>query len=147
MAASVSTGRGPLQPQVRRLAVAYKILHITERVKAVIWAGSARRDVRAFPKDVRRRAGYELYRVQQGLDPTDWKPIPSVGAGVREIRIHMDQEHRVIYVAKFDEGIYVLHAFEKKTRRTRREDLTTAGKRLRDVVRDRERTKMSGIRR
>jgi len=116
-------------------------------VKAVTWAGSARRDVRAFPKDVRRRAGYEFYRVQQGLDPTDWKPIPSVGAGVREIRIHTDQEHRVIYVAKFDEGIYVLHAFEKKTRRTRREDLTTAGERLRDVVRDRERTKMGGIRR
>jgi phage-related protein len=105
--------------------------------KAVVWAGSARRDVRAFAKDARRRAGYELYRVQQGLDPTDWKPMPSVGAGVREIRIHTDGAHRVIYVARFDEAIYVLHAFEKKTRKTRRADIDVAGKRLRDVLRER----------
>jgi len=98
-------------------------------LKGVIWAGSARRDVRAFAKDARRRTGYELYRVQQDLDPTDWKPMPSAGAGVREIRIHTDQEHRVIYVAKFDEGMYVLHAFEKKTRKTRRADIDVAGKR------------------
>ena len=90
---------------------------------------SARRDVRAFAKDARGRAGYELYRVQQGLDPTDWKPIPSVGPGVREIRIHTDGEHRVVYVARFDEAIYVLHAFEKKTRKTRRADIDVAGKR------------------
>ena len=110
-------------------------------MKAVIWAGSVRREVRAFAKDARRRAGYELYRVQQGLAPTDSKPMPSVGAGVREIRIHTDQEHRVIYVAKFDEGIYVLHAFEKKTRKTTREDIDVAAKRLRDVLQDRERRK------
>ena len=109
--------------------------------KAVIWAGSARRDVRAFAKDARRRAGYELYRVQQGLDPTDWKPMPSVGPGVREIRIHTDGEHRVIYVARFEEAIYVLHAFEKKTRKTRRADMDVGRKRLRDVLRDRERKK------
>ena len=96
-----------------------------------------RREVRAFAKDARRRAGYELYRVQQGLAPTDSKPMPSVGAG----RIYTDQEHRVIYVAKFDEGIYVLHAFEKKTRKTTREDIDVAAKRLRDVLQDRERRK------
>ena len=98
-------------------------------LKAVSWVGSARRDVRAFAKDARQRAGYELYRVQQGLDPTDWKPMPSVGPGVREIRIHTDGEHRVVYVARFDEAIYVLHAFEKKTRKTRRADIDVAGKR------------------
>ena len=103
--------------------------------------GSARRDARAFAKDARKRAGYEIYRVQQGLDPTDWKPMPSVGAGVREIRIHTDREYRVIHVAKFDEGIYVLHAFEKKTRKTRREDVDLARKRLGDVLRDRGRRK------
>jgi len=95
--------------------------------------------VRAFAKDARGRAGYELYRVQQGLDPTDWKPMPSVGPGVREIRIHTDGEHRVVYVARFDEAIYVLHAFEKKTRKTRRADVDVAGKRFRDVLRDRQR--------
>ena len=107
--------------------------------KAVIWVGSARRDARAFAKDARKRAGYEIYRVQQGLDPTDWKPMPSVGAGVREIRIHTDREYRVIHVAKFDEGIYVLHAFEKKTRKTRREDIDLARKRFQAVLRGRGR--------
>ena len=84
--------------------------------KPVVWAGTARGDLRAFPKAARSRSGYEIYRVQQGLEPTDWKPMPSVGAGVREIRIHTELEHRVLYVAKFAEGVYVLHAFEKKTR-------------------------------
>ncbi len=101
--------------------------------------GSARRDVRAFAKDARKRAGYELYRVQQGLDPTDWKPMPSVGPGVREIRIHTDGEHRVVYVARFDEAIYVLHAFEKKTRKTRRADIDVAGKRTSGRPGDRQR--------
>ena len=94
-----------------------------------------------FAKDARRRAGYEIYRVQRGLDATDWKPMPSVGTAVREIRIHTKGEHRVIYLAKFDEGIYVLHAFEKKTRKTRREDVDLARKRLGDVLRDRGRRK------
>ena len=105
----------------------------------VIWVGSARGDVRTFAKDARRRAGYEIYRVQQGLDATDWKPMPSVGTAVREIRIHTKGEHRVIYLAKFDEGIYVLHAFEKKTRRTRREDIDLARKRFQAVLRGRGR--------
>ena len=63
------------------------------------------------------------------------------GPGVREIRIHTDGEHRVIYVARFEEAIYVLHAFEKKTRKTTREDIDVAAKRLRDVLQDRERRK------
>src|SRR5436309_6784360 len=67
--------------------------------------------------------------------------MPSVGPGVREIRIHTDGEHRVIYVAMFEEAIYVLHAFEKKTRKTRRADMDVGRKRLRDVLRDRERKK------
>ena len=87
-------------------------------MKPVLWMGSAREDVRAFPKDARQRAGYEIYQVQSGLDPSDWKPMPAVGAGVRKIRIHTRIEHRVIYIAKFGEAVYVPHAFPKKTRRT-----------------------------
>src|SRR5262245_41453501 len=83
-------------------------------VKAVLWVGGSREDMRCFPRDARHRAGYELYQVQQGLDPSDWKPMTAVGPGVREIRIHTGREHRVIYIAKFDDGVYVLHAFEKK---------------------------------
>lgn len=76
-------------------------------------------------------AGYQLWLVQLGLEPNDWKPMASVGPGVREIRIHTDAEHRVLYVAKFEEGVYVLHAFEKKTPKTPQRDLQIAVERLR----------------
>ena len=85
----------------------------------------------------RRNAGYQLRRVQQGLPPDDWRPMPSVGPGVVEIRVHSDGEHRVLYLAKFEEAIYVLHAFEKRTGRTRHLDLELGRKRLVDVIRSR----------
>jgi phage-related protein len=90
-------------------------------------------DLLDFSPEVRRTAGYELRRIQRGLMPTDWKPLPSVGPGVNEIRIHARVEHRVIYVAKFEEAVYVLHAFEKKSRQTRDADLTLARERLKQV--------------
>lgn len=65
--------------------------------------------------------------------PTDWKPMPAVGTGVAEIRLRGRLEHRVIYTAKFEEAVYVLHAFEKKTRRTRGADLDVACARLKQV--------------
>lgn len=98
--------------------------------KPLLWLGSSRDDVRAFPGDARRVAGYQLRRVQQGLKPSDWKPMTSVGAGVREIRIHTGREHRVLYIARFSEGVYVLHAFEKRTGRTPKQDVALARKRL-----------------
>jgi phage-related protein/predicted XRE-type DNA-binding protein len=97
--------------------------------KPLRWVGSSLADLRAFPEDARQHAGYQLGRVQQGLLPDDWKPMPSVGAGVVEIRIHTDREHRVFYVAKFDEAIYVLHASEKRTRQTRHADIELARRR------------------
>jgi phage-related protein len=83
--------------------------------KEIQWVGSSFDDLRTFPDDPRREAGFQLRKVQAGLDPSDWKPIDQVGAGVREIRIK-DAEgiYRVIYVAKFEEAIYVLHFFQKK---------------------------------
>jgi phage-related protein len=102
--------------------------------KAVAWLGSALADLRAFPADARRDAGFELRRVQQGLDPDDWKPMPSIGPGVREIRIHTGLEHRVFYVATFAEPVYVLHVFEKRTRKTSKHDLELAQDRLRALV-------------
>lgn len=75
-----------------------------------------------------------MRRVQKGLMPNDWKPMPSVGPGVVEVRIHGRLEHRVLYMAKFEEAIYVLHAFEKKSRRTRKTDLDLARSRLKDVA-------------
>ena len=81
--------------------------------KPVAWLGGALSALRAFPADARRDAGFELRRVQQGLDPDDWKPMPSIGPGVRE---------------------YVLHAFEKRTRKTPKHDLELAQDRLRGLV-------------
>jgi phage-related protein len=79
--------------------------------------------------------------VQQGLVPDDWKPMPSVGAGVAEIRVHTTLEHRIVYVAKFEEAIYVLHAFAKRTRQTRSADIELARTRLAAVLRMRARPK------
>lgn len=106
--------------------------------KPLTWVGSALDDLRRFPEEARRLAGYQLRRVQAGLMPDDWKPIATVGAGAYEIRIHTDTEHRVFYVAKFEEAIYVLHAFEKRTRQTRPADIDLAGTRLREVIRRRK---------
>jgi len=106
-------------------------------LKPLLWVGSALEDLRAFPPEARQRAGFELYLVQQGREPSDWKPMGSVGAGVVEIRIQAGTAHRVFYVAKFREGIYVLHAFEKRGPKTAARDLAVARERLAAVVRER----------
>lgn len=100
--------------------------------------GSSRDNVRAFPEVVRGRIGHELFQVQLGLAPSDWKPMASVGPGVVELRIHTGREHRVLYVARFAEAVYVLHAFEKRTQQTRAVELELARKRLRDLLRSRQ---------
>lgn len=110
------------------------------------WMGSALRDLRSFPEHARRRGGFELHQVQLGLDPTDWRPMPGVGSGAREIRIRTFDEgasraHRIFYVAKFQEAIYVLHAFEKKTGKTARKDIETGQARYRQVRYERRRMK------
>jgi phage-related protein len=102
-------------------------------MKRLEFVGSSLDDLRAFPAEVRRAAGFELGFVQRGLDPSDWKPLSEVGAGVREIRIHILGEWRVLYVAKFAEAVYVLHAFQKKTQKTRREDIELARIRYRQI--------------
>ena len=102
--------------------------------KSIIWLGNSRRDLRAFPALARRLAGFQLRRVQQGLDPDDWKPMQTVGPGVREIRIHIAGAHRVFYVATRPDAIYVLHAFEKKSQQTKDRDLQTGRRRLAEVL-------------
>jgi phage-related protein len=104
------------------------------RLKPVTWMGSSKSDLRAFPADAEDEAGYQLYRIQQGLEPLDWKPLSTVGSGVREVRVHTIVEHRVVYVAKFEEAVYVLHAFAKRTRKTNQSDLDLARRRYAEVV-------------
>ena len=109
--------------------------------KPILWVGSSLSDLRAFPDDVRRFAGFELRRVQQGLQPTDWKPMASVGTGVEEIRIHTGREHRVLYIARFEEGVYVLHAFEKRSRKTPAKEIEVGRTRLREALMVRRRVR------
>jgi phage-related protein len=102
--------------------------------KPIVWLGSSRRDLRTFPVISRQLAGFQLRRVQQGLDPDDWKPMRTIGQGVREIRVHFAGAHRVFYVATRAEAIYVLHAFEKKTQKTSTRDLEVGRKRFRALA-------------
>ena len=108
-----------------------------EHCKPVAWVGTSRRALRAFPRAARRRAGELLLRVQLGLPLLDVKPMPSIGAGVMEIRVHAGGEYRVIYVAKYIGAIYVLHAFEKRSQRTRQGDIELARSLFRLVERSR----------
>ena len=100
------------------------------RPKPLHFIGSSLDDLRNFPDEARRVAGFELRAIQNGFEPSDWKPISSIGSGVREIRIHTLGEWRVIYVTKLNGAVYVLHAFQKKTRKTSRNDIELARKRF-----------------
>ena len=113
--------------------------------KELKWAGSSLKDLTAFQDSARREAGYQLHRVQFGMDPDDWRPLTTIGPGVREIRIkEAGGVYRVIYVAKFEEAVYVLHAFQKKTRKTTGKDITIATVRYRAIVAERTRGKQHG---
>lgn len=102
-------------------------------MKPLIWIASSLEDVKAFPAEARKDIGYQLYRIQEGIEPSDWKPLNTIGTGVREIRIHAGNEYRVIYVAKFNEAIYVLHAFVKKTTKTPKRDIDLAIERFKQL--------------
>ncbi len=109
-------------------------------MKPVTWLGDSRKTVREFPDEARQRAGRQLARMQDGLEADDWKPMPSVGLGVKEIRVHAHGEYRVIYAARFAESIYVLHAFQKKARRTPQREINVARARFRALIDQRKRT-------
>ncbi len=91
--------------------------------KPLVFVGTARAALQALPEDARQRLGAQLYAVQQGLEPLDWKAMPAVGPGVAELRVRTGRAFRAFYVARFAEAVYVLHAFEKKTPRTSEPDL------------------------
>lgn len=105
--------------------------------KPVEFLGSSLDDLRAFPLDARREAGHQLDQVQNGQEPDDWKPMSTVGKGVKEIRIRdAAGAFRIIYVAKFANAVYVLHCFQKKTEKTSKADLDLAEKRYRDLLKE-----------
>lgn len=89
-----------------------------------MFIGGCDEDLRRFPDTARQRVGYQLYRVQTGADPSDWKPMPTIGAGCREIRVREDSgAYRVFYLVTVGDAVYVLHCFQKKTQRTAKADI------------------------
>lgn len=102
-------------------------------MKPLIFLGSSLDDLRNFPDEVRKAAGFELYSVQCGLTPRDWKPMAAIGRGVKEIRIHVMGEWRILYVAKFEHAVYVLHSFQKKGQKTNQQDIEIARKRYKQI--------------
>lgn len=105
--------------------------------KPIEFRGSSLDDLRAFPLTARREAGHQLDQVQIGREPDDWKPMSTVGKGVKEVRIRDTAgAFRVIYLAKFEDAVYVLHCFQKKTEKTSKIDLDLASKRYRELVKE-----------
>ena len=104
-------------------------------MKQITFQGSSLDDLREFPPPVKNEAGYQLDKVQHGLTPDDFKPMPTIGKGVWELRITDEAgQFRVIYIAKLKDAVYVLHCFQKKTQRTAQKDLDISQKRLRELL-------------
>jgi phage-related protein len=104
------------------------------RKKPVAFVGDSRDRLRNFPLDAKRAAGYQIDRIQAGGVPNDYRPMPSVGHGVMEIRIHEDNgAFRVFYVANREDAVYVLHCFQKKTQKTARKDIELGKQRYKEL--------------
>jgi phage-related protein len=106
-------------------------------MKPVEFRGTSLDDLRDFPQTAMRDAGYQIDRVQNGLASDDVKPMLTIGAGVMELRIWDEAgTFRVVYVAKFEDAVYVLHCFQKKTQQTAKRDIELARKRFKELVKE-----------
>ncbi len=103
-------------------------------MRTVVFEGDTLEVIRNLPDNARLRTGYEIDLVQRDKEPENWKPFPSVGQGVREIRVQVDRQFRVMYLVKFENKVHVLHVFEKKTQKTRNTDIKIAKSRLKAVI-------------
>ncbi len=103
-------------------------------MKEIEFFGRTLEAIRDFPGDAKRETGHQLDRVQRGNDPTDWKPMSSIGKGVQEIRIQERGQYRVIYFANLEDAVHVLHAFQKKTPKTRKQDIQAAKHALKQIL-------------
>lgn len=102
-------------------------------MKPITFLGDSLARLREFPDEARSETGFQLNEVQRGHDPADWKPMKTVGPGVRELRVRdAAGAFRVIYLATLPDRVLVLHAFQKKTQATPRKDIDLAARRLRD---------------
>jgi phage-related protein len=113
---------------------------VDRTAKPIEFRGSSLEDLSRFPAAARRRAGFQLFQVQQGEDPDDWKPMSNVGPGVKEIRIReKDGAFRVFYVASLARTVYVLHCFQKKTQQTSDADIELGKRRYKQLIQEIER--------
>ena len=104
-------------------------------MKKIVFVRRALEKIKDFPDKARREAGFQLDKVQQGENPTDWKPMSSIASGVQEIRIsETEGSFRIIYIARFEEAIYTLHAFQKKTQKTNKSDIDVAKKAYKMII-------------
>ena len=108
-------------------------------MKPITFLGDSLEIIRAFPDLAKSRIGRELRRVEMGMQPVDFKPMPSIGRGVEELRVRDENgnAYRVIFIARFEDSVFVLHAFVKKTQATPKRDLDLAKARLRDLIGER----------
>ncbi|TDK37645.1 type II toxin-antitoxin system RelE/ParE family toxin [Rhizobium deserti] len=103
-------------------------------MKPLVFLGDALDRLRDFPETARKEAGVQLHKIQLGLEPSDWKPMTTVGTGVREVRIRDEMgAFRIIYVTRIEDAIFVLHVFHKKTQQTAKRDMDIAASRLRQI--------------
>jgi phage-related protein len=115
----------------------YIKLDISMIMKSMRFLGDSLKCLRELPSDARQDLGYQLDRLQRGLQPNDFKPLPSVGKGVEEIRVWDESgTFRVIYTARLADAVYVLHAFQKKTQTTSKRDIDIAKKRFNQLIGD-----------
>ena len=106
------------------------------QMKPIVWVGSAKADLKELPASVLDDMGHQLFRVQCGLEPDDWKPMPSVGVGVKEIRVRDPSgAFRTIYLATRAEAVFVLHCFRKSGQKTAQRDIELARQRLNRLLR------------
>jgi phage-related protein len=108
-------------------------------LKPLVWLGDSLERVRTFATVARKEIGFQLWEVQQGMQPSDWKPMRPIGPGVQELRVRAGSSYRVIYVATLLEAVYVLHAFEKQSRKAAQPDMELARVRFRALIQDRSR--------
>jgi phage-related protein len=126
----------PASRRNNRTACALYPIGYNRCIRPFRFLGDSLKCLRDFPEDARHDAGYQLDNVQRGLQPDDFKPLAAVGKGVEEIRITDDSgAYRVLYVARRADAVYVLHAFQKKTRGTPKNDIETAKRRFAQLSR------------
>lgn len=116
-----------------------------DNLKAVAFLGNSLKIIKGFPEPARQRLGYEIHRLQRGAEPTDFKSMKEVGQGVFEIRVdEADSWFRALYVTKFEESIYILHAFEKKRNKTSPQDIRVGKTEFNALVQRRKKEAKSG---